>query len=195
MNLIAALKKDHVHAENIAKVLASLRKGLGACDIPFAIVGGLALRYHGYTRFTEDIDLLTTKEGLDAIHANLTQLGLTPRFPNARKSLRDTERGVKVDVITAGERAGSGDSPVVFPAPGSRSFVTRDGMRVPTLATLVTLKLASGVWGRRLHDLGDVARLIAANRVTRGFATKLPKDLRAKFLEIFDQAAGEKTLE
>lgn len=195
MNLIQALKRDHVHAGNIAKALEWLRKELSARDIPFALVGGLALRYHGYTRFTEDIDLLTTKEGLDRIHRELVGRGLTTRFAGARKSLRETGHNVRIDVITAGENAGSNESPVLFPAPASRSFVTREGMRVPTLATLVTLKLASGLWGQRSKDFGDVAELIKANALTKRFATKLPTALRARFLEELERTQGEKTLE
>ncbi len=53
----------------------------------------------------------------------------------------------------------------------------------------------SGIWGKRLQDLGDVQELIKANRLTKRFASKLPKELRAKYLELLDQARHERTLE
>jgi hypothetical protein len=181
MDIVEVLKMTHVHSENIAKTVAWLRWELDAAGIQFALIGGLALPYHRYLRFTEDIDILTTKDGLERIHRDLVGRGLTPRFQGARKSLRDTTYNVRVDVITAGERTGSQE--------------VRDGMRLPKLETLISFKIASGIWGRRLKDLGDVQELIKANGLDEALAAKLPAELRPKYLELLEQARGEKTLE
>ncbi|MCI0341885.1 MAG: nucleotidyl transferase AbiEii/AbiGii toxin family protein [Planctomycetales bacterium] len=195
MDLVRVLESDHVHAENIARALEWLRGALDRAGIPFALVGGLALRHYGYARFTEDIDILTTPVGLEKIHSELVGRGLTTRFRGARKGLRETEHRVAVDVITAGEHAGSGSSPVVFPDPSSDAFVAEGGLRLPTLPTLVGLKIASGVWGSRDRDLADVEELIKANRLTARFASKLPPELRAKFRELLERARRERRLE
>jgi len=195
MDLVKALKMDQELARNIDKALDWLRREFARAGIPFAVVGGLALRRYGYRRFTEDIDILTTKEGLDRIHREVIGRGLVPRFSGARKGLRQTEHNVKVDVITEGEHAGSADSPVLYPSPESDAFVERDGILIPKLESLVEFKIASGVWGSRGRDFGDVEELIKANRLTRRFAAKLIAPLRPKFLELLRNARREKTLE
>ena len=73
---------------------------------------------HGYRRFTEDVDLLVTREGLKEIHRKLEGLGYLPPFQGS-KNLRDTEHGVKIEFLVTGEFPGDGKpKPVAFPAPG-----------------------------------------------------------------------------
>src|SRR5262249_39084909 len=154
-------------------VLESLRRRLGDEGIPFALIGALALRYHGYVRFTEDIDILTTPEGLERIHASLVGRGLAVRAAGLRKSLRETEHQVDIDVVTAGDHAGPPESPVEYPAPDATGFLDIEGLRVPTLEALVGFKIASGVWGHRMRDLADVQSLIRANGLTEAFSSRL----------------------
>lgn len=136
-----------MHAGDIAAALESLRQRLAREEIPFAVIGALALRHHGYVRHTEGIDILTTPEGLDRIHATIVGRRLVPRGPGLRKSLRETAHEVSIDVVTSGEHAGSPESPVEYPLPGSTAFVDVAGLRLPTLEVLVEFKIASGVWG------------------------------------------------
>jgi len=184
-----------VRAERLADALEWLRRTLDAAGIPFAVIGGLALRHHGYARFTEDIDILTTRDGLERIHKELIGAGLVPRFQGARKGLRETAHAVNVDVITSGEPAGGTGSPVLYPEPGSAAFVERDGFRVPTLPTLVAFKLASGIHGSRSRDIGDVEELIKVNGCAEDLAASLPEPLRAPYLEALTRARRARTLE
>ncbi len=194
-SLLEGLRRDQVHSADIADALEFLRDALGREQIPFGRRGARALRHHGYTRFTEDIDILTTPEGLDRIHEKLIGLGLMPLAQGRRKKLRQTRFKVNVDVVTAGEHAGSDESPTVYPEPDSDAFVDRDGIRVATLEKLVEFKIASGVWGHRAQDLGDVQKLIQANGLTESFADTLPEPLRAKFLEILAESRLERDIE
>ncbi len=182
--IIAELKRDQVHSDDIARTLEYLKMELGRANIPFGLIGGLALRHHGYLRFTEDVDILTTAEGLQWIHDNMVGRGLLPRGPGVRKKLRQTQYKVNIDILTAGEHAGANGSPTCFPSPESDAFVERDGILVLTLEKLIELKLTSGVWGGRAKDLGDVQELIRANALSEDFASKLPPIHRAKFLEL-----------
>jgi Nucleotidyl transferase AbiEii toxin, Type IV TA system len=193
--LIDQLRRDTVHARDIGTVLESLRQRLGDEGIPFALIGALALRYHGYVRFTEDIDILTTREGLDRIHSSLVGRGLATRAAGLRKSLRETEHQVDIDVVTAGEHAGSPESPVEYPAPDSGTFVEVEGLRVPTLEALVSFKIASGVWGHRMRDLADVQSLIRANGLTEEFSDRLSPPLRETFLNLERESRLERRLE
>src|SRR5947209_13522312 len=125
--------------------LAQLSADLERHGIDYIVIGAVALMAHGYPRFTEDIDLVLTREGLEAFHRELIGLGYVPAFEGARKRLRATDANVPVEVIVAGEYPGDGrPKPVNFPDPASAS-VEIDGVSVVTLEKLVELKLASGM--------------------------------------------------
>ncbi len=109
--LFEELRRDQMHSADIADALEFLRGALSRERIPFGLIGALALRHHGYSRFTEDIDILTTPEGLDRIHETLIGRGLMPLAQGLRKKLRQTQFKVNGDVMTAGEHADSDESP------------------------------------------------------------------------------------
>jgi hypothetical protein len=46
--------------------------------IPYAVVGGKALFQHGLRRFTEDVDLLVTKNDLKIIHDKTPRARVSP---------------------------------------------------------------------------------------------------------------------
>ena len=158
--------------------------------IPHAVIGGMSLVLHGFVRVTGDVDLLTTRDGLDAVHRLLVGRGFVPAYSGARKVLKDTTTGVKVEFITEGEYPGDGKpKPVRFPDPRSAS-VERDGFSVISLEKLVELKLASGLTAehRRLNDLGDVQRLITALKLTRDFGDQLDASVRNEYYRLWDVA-------
>src|SRR3954469_16218249 len=146
--------KGRVH-----QALRKIVKRLDALGIPYAVVGGMALVHHGYRRFTDDVDILVTREDLDKLHREVEGLGYLPPFAGS-KHLRDTELSVKIEFLTTGEFPGDGKpKPVAFPEPGSVAEED-DGIRYISLAALVSLKLASGMTNAgRLKDLADVQEL------------------------------------
>jgi hypothetical protein len=193
--LIEQLRRDLVHSHDIAAALESLRRRLSQEGIPFAVIGALALRHYGYIRHTEDIDILLTPEGLGKVHATLVGKGLVPRGPGLRKSLREVEHEVNIDVVTSGEHAGSSDSPVLYPPPDSSAFTDVAGLRFPTLDAIIEFKIASGVWGHRTQDLADVQRLIRINGLTETFLERLSPPLRQTFLDLLHESRLERELE
>lgn len=194
-SIIRDLGRDRQHAADLQRALEDLRSRFEAEGIPFALMGALAMRQYGYARHTEDIDILTTREGLDRIHERLVGRGLVPRAQGLRKALRHSACKVDVDLILEGEHAGSDASPLVFPHPASDAFVLRGDVRVPRLEKLIEFKLVSGVWGHRLGDLADVVRLIQANGLEEAFADRLAPELRKKFLELLEESRKERKLE
>src|ERR1051325_4060581 len=115
---------------SLNNALAQLCDDLDSRGIDYMVIGAVALMAHGYPRFTEDIDLVLTREGLEAFHRELIGLGYVPAFEGARKRLRATRGGVPVEVIIAGEYPGDGKpKPVSFPEPVTAS-VAMDGVRV-----------------------------------------------------------------
>src|SRR5438445_2722690 len=151
-----ALQEGSMHFEKgnaVHNALRKITKRLSELGIPYAVAGAMAMFFHGYRRFTDDVDILVTRAGLDEIHRQLEGLGYVPPFKGS-KHLRDAETGVKVEFITTGDYPGDGKpKPVAFPDP-TAAGVDIEGMRFVSLPRLIELKLASGMTNPgRLSDL------------------------------------------
>ena len=170
---------------NVNQTLKRLASDLKSHNIDYVVIGAVALLAHGYHRFSEDIDLVMTREGLEKFHRELIGLGYAPAFPQARKRLRATEQGVSIDVMLAGEFPGDGKpKPVTVPDPKTAA-VEIEGVRFVTLEKLIEFKLASGMTAPdRLKDLADVQELIKVRTLPDEFAERLDPYVRAKFLEL-----------
>ena len=167
--------------------LGRLAADLRDHQIDYAVIGALALLAHGYPRFTEDIDIIVTPQGLVKFHEELIGLGYVPAFQGARKRLRSTRDGTPIELIAAGEYPGDGKpKPIAFPVP-SEASTEIDGIKFLTLEKLVELKLASGMTAPdRLKDLADVQELIKMRGLDSEFAEKLHPYVREKYLELLD---------
>jgi hypothetical protein len=168
----------------LRKTYDRLTNRLEALGVAYGVVGGYALIVHGVRRFTEDIDILVSGEGLDRLHKQLIGLGYVRVAPGSR-NLRDAETGVKIEFIVTGEFPGDGKpKPVAFPAPEA-VVERREGIKVINLKSLIELKLASGMTAKgRLQDLADVQRLIQEYGLNAEFAKELNAYVRDKFLEL-----------
>jgi hypothetical protein len=166
--------------------LAQLSSDLKQRGIDYMVIGAVALLAYGYPRFTEDIDLVLTKDGLETFHQELIGLRDAPAFQGAQKRLRSTRDGVPIEVILTGEYPGDGKpKPVSFPVPADAS-IEIDGVRVVTLEKLIELKLASGMTAPdRLKDLADVQELIKVRGLTADFAERLNPYVREQFLKLY----------
>lgn len=171
---------------NLNSALAQLAADLERHGIDYMVIGAIALMAYGYPRFTEDIDLVMTAEGLEKFHEELIGLGYVPAFEGSRKRLRATREGVPVEVITSGEYPGDGrPKPVSFPVP-SESSVEIEGVRVVTLEKLLELKLASGMTAPdRLKDLADVQELVKIRGLDESFAEGLDPYVREQYLKLW----------
>src|SRR5438045_5828308 len=78
------------------KTLTRLSADLEEHGIDYAVIGAVALLAHGYPRFTEDIDLVMTADGLRKFHDELVGVGYKPAFPGVRKRLKSTVDGVTI---------------------------------------------------------------------------------------------------
>jgi hypothetical protein len=171
----------------VNKTLVRLASDLKSHNIDYVVIGAVALLAHGYRRFSEDIDLIMTREGLEKFHRELVGLGYVPAFPQAKKRLHATAEGVSIDIMLAGEYPGDGKpKPVTIPDPRTAA-IDIEGVRFVTLEKLIELKLASGMTASdRLKDLADVQELIKARALPAEFAERLDPYVRAKFLDLYD---------
>lgn len=168
--------------------LSQLASDLDERGIDYCVIGAVALNQHGYKRFTEDIDLLMTWEGLQRFSQELVGRGYRPAFAGATKTFRATAENVPIEVILAGEYPGDGKpKSVVFPDP-VESTVEIGGIKTVTLEKLVELKLASGMTGAgRRKDLADVQELIKVRELDSSFADELDASVRAMYLELLGE--------
>ena len=181
---------------HLNNTLARLSSDLDDHGIDYMVIGAVALLAHGYPRFSEDIDLVMTVEGLEKFHGELIGLGYAPAFPGAKKRLRSTVDGVSIEVMTTGEYPGDGKpKPVSMPDPATASTEI-DGIRFVTLEKLIELKLASGISApHRLKDLADVQELIKIKKLDADFANKLDPYVRAKYLELQDAVSKSELIQ
>ena len=183
-----ALREGSMFFQNEGEVQKSLRRitaRLNALGIDYAVVGGMALFLHGFRRFTEDVDILVTSEGLKKLHEALEGSGYRPPF-NGSKNLRDTENGVRIEFLVAGEFPGDGKpKPVAFPEPEAAA-VEKDGVRFLNAASIIELKIASGMTGKgRTKDLGDAEQIIMLLNLPQEFAGQLNPYVRERYDELW----------
>lgn len=190
-----ALSEGSVFFEDKGAVQQAMRriaKRLDEIGVPYAIVGGMALFQHGFRRFTEDVDILVTKDSVALIHERLEGRGYLAPFSGS-KNLRDTELGVKIEFLITGGFPGDGKpKPVSFPDPADVA-IELEGRKYIPLTTLIELKLASGMTNtHRLKDLADVQEVIKTLSLPIEFADKLNPYVREKFRELWSPAeSGE----
>lgn len=194
LDLYAEGQRYFMGQGNLHNTLAQLTSDLKEHGIDYMVIGAVALLAHGYPRFTEDIDLVLTSEGLEVFHRELIGLGYVPAFPGAKKRLRSTRDGVTIEVMTTGEYPGDGKpKPVSIPEPSTASTEI-DGIQIVTFEKLIELKLASGMTApHRLKDLADVQELVKIRALQKDFAERLDPYVRDKFLELCESVAKSKT--
>jgi len=184
-----ALMEGSMHFEKESAVFRTMReiaRRLTALGIPYAVAGGMAMFQHGYRRFTEDVDILVTADGLE-------------RSTRSWK-VRGTSRRTRAASTRATPIPGSGSSswlrvssPVTdcrsrlhFPDPTTVG-VELNGVVCVRLPTLVELKLASGTAAWRLKDLGDVQDMIRVLNLRRDLADQLDPFVRDTYRQLWDQ--------
>lgn len=183
-----AFREGSMHFEKESAVFAAMTKitgKLAALGVPYAVAGGMAMFQHGYRRFTEDVDILITPDGLTVVHDQLEGRGYLTLFEGSN-NLRDTESGVRIEFLITGGFPGDGKpKPVAFPDPTTVG-VELDGVVCVDLPTLIQLKLASGTAAWRLKDLGDVQEMIRVLRLPINMADSLDPSVRDSYRRLWE---------
>jgi hypothetical protein len=168
------------------KAVRKLVSILESEDVPYAIIGALALNEYGHKRVTVDVDLVMRDEDLQAFKRRWLGRGYAERVAGTGK-LIDTEFGVHIDVLSTGRFPGDDKpKPVAFPDPATTAIRGKPFALLP-VERWIELKLASGmVAPHRLKDLADVQELIRVARLPRSMSDDLDPWVRDKFLELWD---------
>jgi len=184
-----------MHFDESSDVHHALRRiamKLDELGIAYALSDGMAMFQHGYRRFTQDVDLLVTRDDLRRIHEALSGRGYLPVFEGS-KNLRDAETGVRIEFLITGDFPGDGKpKPVAFPHPADAA-VEIAGVKVLGLEALIELKLASGMTQPdRRRDLVDVQEMIRLFELGRDDAMKLDPSVRETYHTLWDELRAVK---
>jgi predicted nucleotidyltransferase len=152
-----------------------LLRQLAEGGVDFMVIGGVAVYFQGYARFTKDLDIVyaTNAANLERLGAMLVELGArlrgvrddVPFVPDARTLKRtqiltlDTPLG-GIDLLVDPDGADR------YEAMRERAdVVDLDGIefRIASLDDLLSMKRAAG----RPQDIADVDALLTAQRVER----------------------------
>ncbi len=173
--------KDAVH-----KSLRRLVKHLEKANIPYAVMGGMAVYAHGHRRPTGDLDILLTAEGFTRFKEQFVpkKYEMIPKRP---RRFKDKTNDVSLDILVTGLYPGSGKpGPIAFPDPKDVTE-TIDNIQFVELVTLIQLKLAAG----RYQDFADVVNLIRAHELDESFQEKLHSSVRRDYIECLEEKRRE----
>lgn len=152
----------------------AIARVLNDAEVPFLVVGGIAVIHHGYGRVTQDVDLVIRLEPeviLRAFEA-LASLGYRPAVPISAEQFADAEsrerwkreKGMKVLKFWSDEHRETPidvfiDEPFAFEAEFAAAPVRESQAGLPvhivSLSTLLAMKRQAG----RPRDLADIDEL------------------------------------
>jgi hypothetical protein len=144
-----------------AEIIAACSKN---SELPFLVIGGLAVIAHGYPRDTVDLDYLVRRSGRESWQSALARLGYKVAHEHDNFAQFTSEPGgTDVDLMFVNDST--------FDAMFGASLSQDTGLsqaRFPSLEHLVALKLhvlKQQLRHRMLKDMDDVINLLLANRV------------------------------
>jgi len=173
--------KDPAHV-SLRRLIARLEKAA----LPYAVMGGLAVYVHGYRRFTDDVDVLLTREGFEEFRRRYVPKNYDS-VPGRSRRFVDKQNQVTIDILVAGNYPGFGKpGPITFPNPSDVRQVF-DSVPYLDLPTLIQLKLAA----RRYQDFADVSHLIRANNLDESYLERLDLSVRGDFIECLEEKRRE----
>src|SRR4051794_31260257 len=144
----------------VFQALRELAPRLDRAAIDYAVIGALAMFFHGYRRFTEDIDILISHEGMEQVNAELLGRGYS-RPSNWSRGLRDVETGVAIHVYVAGTPARNPNYRLMM-LPNPEAVSIEDaGLKIADMPFLLELKIMADGPCHRRH-LADAQAMIQA---------------------------------
>jgi hypothetical protein len=173
--------RDEVH-----KTMRRLAKRLEKANLPYVVVGGMAVFAHHYRRTTQDVDFLVTPDGFSEFQRLFVPKHYE-KVPKRSRRFIDQVNKVSVDFLVTGHFPGSGKpGPISYPDPGDVGQ-TIEKIHVVDLPNLVQLKLAA----RRYQDLADVVNLIRFNELDESYLEKLHSSVRGDFIQCLEEKRRE----
>jgi hypothetical protein len=171
---------------SVQQTMIRLSRHLDTVDIPYAVIGGMAVGLHGARSFCYDLGILLTSDGLNRFREECVSELYEPVRDRSRRFV-DRQSRVPIEVFLTGHCPGRvGPKPITFPDPGMASEEIGK-IRVVSLPQLIQLKLAAGAY----YDLGEVVLLIRHCQLNEAFLAKLHPLVHGDFLACLDEMRRE----
>ena len=153
------------NVEEAAAVLAAIVRAAEQGNLPFLLIGGLAVVEHGYGRTTDDMDLLIRRADRVAWVGLFAGIGYRPwQDGGAFMQFESVAgKGPPLDIMLT-----SDDTFSQLHAGAVRRTVLGVIVPLPSLSHLLALKfhaIRHTRGSRGMKDMGDIASLIEVNRV------------------------------
>lgn len=159
----------------VQRTMRRLASDLRSADIPFALMGGMAVCFHGGNYVFDDVDYLVTADGLRKFREMFAGRAYES-VPSRPRRFVDRESQTCIHFHRAGDYP-RGRGPIAFPHPDEATDVMGH-QPLLSLPQLVNLKLAA----RRFRDLGDVTCLIKFNELDESFLSQLHPAVHSDYL-------------
>jgi len=178
-------EKDPAH-QSLRRLIKQLEKA----KIHHAVMGGMAVYAHGHRRLTDDVDILLTREGLEAFRREFVPKYYEP-VPKRSRRYTDKANGVTIDLLVTGLFPGLGKpGPIAFPDPEAvRQQIGK--IQYIDQVNLIQLKLAA----RRHQDFADVVSLISIHNLDESYLDRLHPSVRQDFIECLEEKRREEEYE
>ena len=178
----------------LLEVLKKIHKAFSEKNLPYAVIGGMAVIRNGGFRTTHDIDILTTQSGWAEVRKSLAG-----DFETGPESATDNHTGIPVDVLFPGN-----DWEMVIPLPQPdqvAEYAEELGACFISLKHLIELKTAIYLAKLRedgpelaAKDMADVVMLIENNldNLHPGDFDQYHPGIKPVVLKVYRKLAGRK---
>ncbi len=160
------------YQKELKDTLVKIQKLFKKYDIDFCFIGGIAVNQYGHQRSTDDIDILVNRGDLEKIK-NIP-IGYMRDISGNGKVFNFHDPDVRIEILYSGENAGD----IRGPKYSDPVSISDSNTNFIELKYLVFYKVASGLYGERYQDWGDVQNLIQKHN--------LPLDYLNEFLAYDD---------
>jgi hypothetical protein len=151
--LVATVKGHGPKDAKVAAAIDTLKQLSRREGIRIAIVGGMAAIFHGYERFTKDIDIIVGSNDLDPLIRVAPNYGIKVIWRDPRGWHKLRFGGIDIEVVPEG---GEPNPQAPTSIPGLKNLGVREGVEYATLEGWVETTLASN----RILDQADVVQVV-----------------------------------
>jgi hypothetical protein len=177
----------------LIKTLQKIHNYFTGADIPYTVIGGLAVIRNGAYRTTHDIDILTKKDGWEKIKKVITD-----DFETGIDNAKDKENNIDIDLLFEGD---DWDMVFVMPSP-EKVYEYDEELKANFMDLFNILQLKTAVYMQKekesgieiaSKDLSDVVELIKQNKdkISDIFINKLHDGVRETFKRIYNNVNEE----
>jgi hypothetical protein len=170
--------------------LCRVKQLLDRNNLPYALMGSLAVEVHGARPYTSTIEFLIGRAAFDCFCEHARQARFEQN-PHRLRRFVDTRNGKGFEFFFTGHHPGrTGPAPIAFPDPLEASEV-REEIRVMTLPWLIQVKLTANTYA----ELADVLSLIEVLGLDEAMVETLHSSVHGRFRQSLDERSRQEMWE